>query len=60
MVSLIEIKKRIIQRYKHYREDYLEYSKIIKKVAKLIFKDDFIKVVVFGSTVVGNYRPIAI
>jgi predicted nucleotidyltransferase len=54
----LKLRKELFKDTSTIVEDYLEYSKIINKVAKLIFKDDFIKVVVFGSTVVGNYTGV--
>jgi predicted nucleotidyltransferase len=55
--SVIDLQKKIIEIYRKFRENYLEYCKEIKKIAQEVFKEKLIAVIVFGSTVKGNYKP---
>lgn len=55
--SIIDTQIEIIKIYEKFRKNYLDYAKKIKEFAKEIYKDNFLFLAVFGSTVKGNYKP---
>jgi predicted nucleotidyltransferase len=56
MAGIIKHKKEIIEKYQEFRRNYLEYAKIIKNIAKEVFQENFLKIIVFGSILSKKYR----
>ncbi len=56
MITLVDIKRDIVERKEKYFRNYLYWCKKIKnKAIKVLGKD--VKVLVFGSIVKGNWTP---
>ncbi len=55
--SVIDLQRELIESYQKYRKDYLKYARKIKEIAEEFFKENLLKVIVFGSTVKGNFKP---
>jgi len=55
-MKLIDILQEITTNFAKYRENYKEYAHEIKKMASKHFGNNFVKLLVFGSMVKGNYR----
>ena len=55
--SVIDVQKRIIERYEMFRKNYKEYVKIIKRYAEEYFSNDLKEVIIFGSFVERKHKP---
>lgn len=49
----------IVRRYSEFRLRWREYATVIKGLAQEFFRDKFLKLYIFGSTVRGDYRPLS-
>jgi len=57
--SIIDLNIELKKIYDKFRKEYKEYAKIIKEEAKKFFKNNFVSLVIFGSTVKGNIKPLS-
>jgi predicted nucleotidyltransferase len=55
-MKLIDLQKDIAVIFNEYRQNFRKYAYEIKKMALEYFGDNFLKILVFGSMVKGNYR----
>jgi predicted nucleotidyltransferase len=55
-MKLIDILQEIAISFEKYRKNYREYAIEIKKMASEHFGNNFMKLLIFGSMVRGNYR----
>lgn len=54
-----EFTLELSRRYKEFRRRWRSYVEVIKRLAKEFFKENFLRVYVFGSTVRGDYRALS-
>jgi predicted nucleotidyltransferase len=55
-MKFIDLQRDIAASFAEYRQNFRKYAYEIKKMALEYFGDNFLKLLVFGSTVKGNYR----
>ena len=54
-----EFTLELAKKYWEFRKGWRHYAQVIKELGKNYFKDNLVDVYVFGSTVVGGYRPLS-
>ena len=55
--SVVDVQRRIIERYEIFRKNYEEYVETIKKYAEEFFSKDLKEVIVFGSFAEKKHKP---